>query len=140
MPTLKRKPPTGTKTSPVTIQSRLKAAKAVELRMEGKGFPEIAKELGYNSRQAAHDAVMRALRETLREPAEELIRLDLERLDALWQIQYLTAQGGDPMAMAACMKIMERRARLLGLDAPAKQEVKSTVTTTALPSSVDDFI
>lgn len=136
----KRQPGAANKSHPITIAAKVKAAKAVELRMEGKGFPEIAKELGYNSRQAAHDAVMRALRETLREPCEELIRLDLERLDALWQIQYLTAQGGDPQAMAACMKIMERRAKLLGLDAPAKQEVQATVTTKALPATVDEFV
>lgn len=91
--------------------------------MEGKSFPEIAKELNYNSRQAAFDAVSRALDRTEREPADALRRLDLERLDVLWQIQFLNAQGGDVQALAACMKIMERRAKLLGLDAPDKKEV-----------------
>ena len=90
--------------------------------MEGKTFVEIAREVPYNSPQA-HDAVKRALDVITREPAEEVLRLDLERLDVLWQIQYMNAQGGDVQALAGCMKIMERRARMLGLDAPARTEL-----------------
>lgn len=118
----------GQKTKPETIEARMKAAKALELRMEGKSFDQIAEEAGYNSRQAAHDAVKRALDRIEREPADALVKLDLERLDVLWQIQYLNAQAGDVQAMAACMKIMERRARLLGLDAPIKTDNKTEVS------------
>lgn len=125
MPIKKEKKPgrNGAKTSPESAAAKVRAAKAMVLRMEGISFPEIAKQVGYNSRQAAHDAVKRALDSVIREPAQDLIKLDLERLDVLWQIQYLNAQSGDVQAMAACMKIMERRAKLLGLDAPAKQEI-----------------
>jgi len=109
--------------------------------MEGKTFDAIADEAGYNSKQAAYDAVKRALDAVTREPAEELIKLDLERLDVLWGIQFLNAQGGDVQAMAACMKIMERRAKLLGLDAPVKQDVKQELTTKSgvlmVPAPVD---
>ena len=113
----------GHKTSPETAEAKMRAAKALELRMEGKTFAAIAKEAGYNSPQAAHDAVKRALDATLREPADRLRALELERLDVLWQIQYLNAQAGDVQAMGACMKIMERRGKLLGLDAAVKAEV-----------------
>lgn len=119
---------TSKKTSPQAAEAKLRASKALELRMEGKTFEVIAEELGYAGKQGAYEAVRRSLAEITREPAEELIRLDLERLDVLWQIQYLNAQGGDVQAMAACMKIMERRARLLGLDAPEKREVTAEVT------------
>lgn len=109
--------------------------------MEGKTFTVIAEEIGYNSPQAAYDAVKRSIAAITREPAEELLKLELERLDVLWGIQYLTAQGGDVQAMAACMKIMERRAKLLGLDAPIKQDVRSEVTTKSgvllVPAPVD---
>ncbi len=118
----------GQKTKPETIEARIRAAKALELRMEGKSFDQIAEEAGYNSRQAAHDAVKRALDRIEREPADALVKLDLERLDVLWQIQYINAQAGDVQAMAACMKIMERRARLLGLDAPIKTDNKTEVS------------
>jgi hypothetical protein len=115
-------------TSPQTTAAKLKAAKALELRMEGKTFEAIAEELGYAGKQGAYDAVKRSLDAVTREPAEELIKLDLERLDALWGIQYLNAQAGDVQAMSACMKIMERRAKLLGLDAPVKSDIKAEVT------------
>lgn len=123
MPTKKTKPGrarNGAKTSPETAAAKVKAAKALELRMEGKTFAAIAEEAGYNSPQAAFDAVRRSLAAITAEPAQELVRLELERLDVLWGIQYLNAQAGDVQAMAACMKIMERRAKLLGLDAPTK--------------------
>lgn len=96
------------------------------MRAEGLSFPEIARELKYHSRQAAHAAVTRALREMFREPLEEMIQLDLERIDRIWNIHYLNAQAGDVQALAACMRLMERRARLLGLDAPVRTETKVT--------------
>lgn len=103
-------------TSPSTIDAKLRAAKALELRMEGMKFDDIATELGYNSKQAAFDAVSRELRAITREPAEEVLRLDLERLDRMWGVHYLNAQAGDAIALSACMRIMERRAKLLGLE------------------------
>jgi hypothetical protein len=118
----------GQKTKPETIEAKTKAALALEARKEGKTFAVIAEEVGYNSVQAAHDAVKRALDAIIREPATQLRTLELERLDTLWQIQYLNAQAGDVQAMAACMRIMERRARLLGLDAPVKTENKTEVS------------
>ena len=111
------------KTSPSTIDAKVRAAKALELRMEGMKFDDIANELGYNSKQAAFDAVSRELKAITREPAEEVLRIDLERLDRMWGIHYLNAQAGDATALSSCMRIMERRARLLGLDAPSKNEV-----------------
>lgn len=114
----------GVKTSKSAIQAKIRAAKALELRAEGMTFDEIAKELGYSGRQGAHDAVIRSLKAILREPAEHLITLDLERLDKIWQVHYLNAQSGDVQALAGCLKIMERRAKLLGLDVviPQKNE------------------
>lgn len=113
----------GNKTNPDTIASRLKAVKAMELRMEGLPFTEIARQVGYNSQQAAHDAVKRALLRTEREPADRLRELELARLDVLWQAQFMIAQVGDVQALSACLRIMERRAKLIGLDAPERKEV-----------------
>jgi hypothetical protein len=114
---------TGARTNQSAALYKLKAAKALTMRMEGKTFEVIRLELGYATRQGAYMAVRTSLDAITREPAQELIKLDLERLDALWIPQYTQAQSGDVLAMNACMKLMERRAKLLGLDAPAKQDV-----------------
>lgn len=128
------------KLTPETIECKERAVKAVELRKNGLTFRSIAEQVGYNSPQAAYDAVKRLLRETLREPADELRTLELERLDAMWQAHYLAAQAGDVQAIGACMKLMERRARLLGLDAPEKKDVTADITARSLPASVDEFV
>lgn len=132
MATTKKKSRGGHITSKETAAAKIKAAKAVELRMEGKTFDEIAQEAGYNSRQAAHDAVKRALELTVREPATEMIKLDLERLDKIWGIHYLNAQAGDVQALGACMKIMERRAKLLGLDSQPEKSLPTESIADAL--------
>lgn len=124
----KRAVPNGSKSNAPSIQAKIRAAKAVALRLEGKTFPEIARELKYNSQQAAYDAVMRTLKATQREPADELRKLELERLDVMWPIHFLNAQAGDVQALTACMKVMERRAMLLGLNAPVKVDSKTEVT------------
>lgn len=128
MATRKKPARGGAKTSPETAAAKMKAAKALELRMEGKTFEAIAEELGYAGKQGAYDAVRRSLEAITREPAEALLKLDLERLDAMWGIHYLNAQAGDVQALAACMKIMERRAKLLGLDAPVKTDGKTEIS------------
>lgn len=117
----------GQKTKPETIEAKEKAVRALEARKEGKTFAQIADEVGYNSPQAAHDAVKRALDAMIREPAEDVRRLELERLDAMWGLHYLNAQAGDVQALAACMRIMERRAKLLGIDAPVRTDNKTEV-------------
>lgn len=129
-----------TKTRPQTIKAKEKAALALNLRKEGKSFDEIAKEAKYNSKQAAYDAVKRALIEIIREPAEEVLKLDLERLDAIWGVSYLNAQAGDPQAISSCMKIMDRRAALLGLDAPKVSHISTTVKKSIDPASITDDV
>ena len=40
-------------------------------------------------------------------------------------VMYKKAEKGDYNAVDRCIKLMERRAKLLGLDAPAKSEIMS---------------
>ena len=63
---------------------------------------------------------MAALKATLQEPADELRTLELERLDRLLLGVWGQAAKGNQGAVDRALKIMERRARLLGLDAPTK--------------------
>jgi hypothetical protein len=111
----------GTKTSPKKIEATARAAEAVRLRVQGFTFTEIAKRAGFRSKQSAFDAVRRALEATLREPCDALRELDLIRLDAIWEVQFANAMNGDVQAANCCLKVLQQRARLLGLDMSPKE-------------------
>jgi hypothetical protein len=54
---------------------------------------------------------------------EEQVRLEVQRLDSLFEPHFRRGITGDVRATLVCLKVMERRARLLGLDAPARHPV-----------------
>lgn len=88
----------------------------------------IAAKLGYSDRKAAWKSVHAALAEIVAEPAEAVRKLELERLDQQHERLAIHQElAGAEMAAklgAVMLKVAERRARLLGLDAPVKvQEV-----------------
>lgn len=94
---------------------------ALELRMDGTTFEQIGKELGV-SKQAAHALVVKALDEARQKSAisaEQLREMELTRLDSLWRTAYTLAKSQNQNNLAAidrCLRIMERRAKLTGLD------------------------
>jgi hypothetical protein len=94
---------------------------ALKLRRGGATFHVIAQTMGICT-AAAHGLVSKALVRTLQEPADEVRALEVHRLDALWEKWFPRAQKHDKDAAAVCLRIMERRARLLGLDAPVALE------------------
>jgi len=91
---------------------------ALQLRKGGATFEAIAAHLGYHNHSGAYKAVRRAMRRTLQEPANELRRLELARLDDLLRGVWVAACQGNVAAVDRVLKIMARRAALLGLDAP----------------------
>ena len=97
--------------------------KALELRLAGVTYQQIADELGYAGRQGAFKAVEAALRLTLREPADSLRRISAERLDRATLAIWRAVSAGDLQAIDRLLRIEARRAKLLGLDAPQRQEV-----------------
>lgn len=110
------------RTSPRRIAATEKQVQNLELRKRGLSYNVIAQKLGYKSPQAAYEAAMSALAKMLQEPAAEVRQLEIERLDALMVPLAPRLRRGDYQAIDRALKIMERRARLLGLDAPEKQE------------------
>lgn len=90
--------------------------RALELRRAGATFDSIAQQLGFADRSGARYAFNQALTRTLREPAAEARQLEADRLDRLQLAIWAKAMNGDLRAVEHVLKIMERRARLLGLD------------------------
>lgn len=97
------------------------ALKCLQLRAQGYTCRQIAKHLGYKD----HSAVVLIIqREVARLPiveAQEVRRLDYERLDEL-QAAFMpkALEEAHEGAATVVLKIMERKAKLLGLDAPTK--------------------
>lgn len=90
--------------------------RVLELKRAGFTFDVIARETGYAGKGPAYKAYRRALARTLQQPAAELRLLEQDRLDQLQVVVWTRALGGDEKAIASVLRIMERRARLLGLD------------------------
>jgi hypothetical protein len=105
------------------VASHERKLRALELRKAAVPYQQIADELGYRSASGAFNAVKAALKATLREPAEELRELELARLDAMLLPLWRRVQRGDEKAIDRALRIMERRARLLGLDAPTRGQL-----------------
>ncbi len=97
--------------------------RAVELRRAGLTYQRIADELGWKSISSAYDAVQGALRASIVEPAATVRALELERLDALLAGLWELARNGQTDAIDRVLKVMDRRAKLLGLDAATKHAV-----------------
>jgi transposase-like protein len=98
---------------------------ALELRKEGAGYQAIARQLGLHGPGSAYKIVQAALKATYREPADEVRKLELARLDRLMLALWERARAGEASATDRVLKIMERRSRYLGLDAPEKRDVTS---------------
>lgn len=101
------------------------AEKAIALRCTGATYRAIAKEINV-SVSTAHDLVSKAVAERREQKAQrtdELVELELERCDQLQRALAKKAADGNERAIATTLRIMERRARLLGLDAAPKLEL-----------------
>jgi len=119
--------PTESKTSARKLTARERENRALELRMTAATYSQIGQALGI-SEAGAYKAVIRALGKLnakVMENAEELRTLEVQRLDSLFITMYAQAKSGHQGAVDRCLRIMERRAKLLGLDAPTKQDITS---------------
>jgi predicted transcriptional regulator len=124
----------------------VKAQRALELRVAGLSLAQIGAELGVTEKSASRyvcDALTKLSEQSLAD-AEQLRTLELERLDRLQRAAELVlsrnhvhVSGGKVIvdeghkliddgpvlhAIDRLLRIGERRAKLLGIDAPAKLE------------------
>jgi DNA-binding Lrp family transcriptional regulator len=104
------------------VRAREREHEALELRKAGATYQQIADRMRV-SRQAVHQLVKRALHDlvtTTAEDAAEVRALETERLDMMLLGLWNNARSGDPKAVAAVIRIMERRACLFGIDLVSK--------------------
>jgi hypothetical protein len=135
-------------------------AEAARLRGEGLSYTAIGKRLGV-SKSHAWEAVQRAFRDTLTEPAEQARAVELARLETLHdramevlEAQHVTVSNGQiirldgkPLpdsapvlaAINTLVKVSESTRKLLGLDAPAKLDLTMEAINAALAATDADL-
>lgn len=110
------------------IDSAEKKRQALELRKAGVGYQAIADKLGYKGPAGAHYAVKSALAAITKPAAAEVRDLEVERLDAMLFAIWPQVRNGNFGALDRAIKIMERRAKLLGLDMQPDQVLAANIT------------
>lgn len=104
-----------------------RAGEAVQLRMMGLTYAQIAETLGYSDRAAAFNAVSAELTRQDDDGAESrraAVAVMLNRLDRLLRGLWADASAGDPAAVDRVLAIEKRRAELLSLARPEPETVK----------------
>ncbi|MFI9235781.1 hypothetical protein [Streptomyces sp. NPDC053079] len=132
-----------------TLEAAERDAEAARLRSQHFTYQQIADRLGYPDKAGAYRGIQAALKATVQEAADDVRQMELERLDRLARAaeevmarQHATVsqgkiiyEGGEPLiddapvlqAIDRLLRIQERRARLLGLDAATKTQVSGGV-------------
>lgn len=103
-----------------------KEVKVLELRRAGLTWSRIAEEVGYADHTGAYAAYKRAIKRTQQQPADELREQELDRIDRLQVALWQQGLKGDIRAISTILRLMERRAKLLGLDKPIRIEQEIT--------------
>jgi hypothetical protein len=129
--------PRGGQTRAARIIALEKANKAVEARLAGLDLLTIAREVGYNSPQAAWDAIHRTLKRRTQRVADAAVLEMLGRLDQQTQAIWPEVLKGDIAAGYLALAIEQRRAKLLGLDAAIRIDITQRLREVALAEGLD---
>jgi len=120
--------------------------RALELRKSGLTFREISRQLGADLHTVHGDvqAELAALRERTVEQAQDLREMELARLDSFNLGLWKQIKAGSAPAVSAAVRVSERRAKLLGLDAPTASRTEvtgslSVAAETRLKTEVEDL-
>jgi hypothetical protein len=112
-----------------------KETKVLELRRAGLTWQRISEETGYADATGAYAAYKRVIKRTQQQPADELREQEVDRIDRLQLALWPNAMKGSERAILTIVRLMERRAKLLGLDAPTR--IQQDVTTWTGDESID---
>ena len=126
-----------------SVAARLRGQQAIKLRMAGATLDDIAKQLDFKSAAGAYKSVMRELQATshdMSEGIEAVRQLELKRLDQMQFPLWSQVLAGDIAATATALRIQERRASLLGLDAPKQIEARIRVDVLSWNQAIRDFL
>ncbi|WP_431928559.1 hypothetical protein [Nonomuraea jabiensis] len=103
----------------VKLERHERRYQALQMRIAGVSNAVIAQRLGYSSPQLVSKDVTNALKKAAKQEsmaAEELLHLEINRLDRMMASVWPKVIKGEVNAVEAALKIVNKRASLLGLD------------------------
>jgi len=110
------------------IQAAQRELEAIQLRLAGATFAQIAEKVGYRGPQGAQSAVKRGLariRGKAEEIAEVLRGVEDSRYDRILRAIDPQVRQGHLGAVDRALRVSKARRELWGLDAPTKTDVTS---------------
>lgn len=96
------------KSSPQSLHTDMVATKALEMRIAGKDFREIADALGLRSASGAYEAVQRAFTLGVIIPNNELRMIEVERLEKLHAELWPLAVGPEALNVTDRLEVIDR--------------------------------
>lgn len=109
------------------ITARAREHDVLKLVFDGLDFAQIAEKVGYANAEVAKKTYDRVIQRHLIVDTEQAVRVQIARLDRMLQRLEKRMAAGDLGAFDRAIKIEERRAKLLGLDAAEKREYEHRV-------------
>ncbi len=121
-------------------EDRVRAQKAVDLRLAGLTYAAIAESLDYADESGPRKAVNNLLTKVEHESVAEMRKVEGLRLDRLQRAVWVNAVGGDVDAIKTALQITDRRTRLFGLNAPMALRVTEEITDEEFAEKMADLI
>lgn len=122
----------------VELETVERDAKAMHLRALGLTYDQIAHEMGLPYRQTAHQMVQRGLHRTLQDAGDAARAVEVQRLDMLLTTYMPAAMRGHIKSAEVVLRVQERRAKYLGLDAPVQVDATTRILLLARQMGYDE--
>lgn len=125
-----------------SLQAKERPFAAVQLRLMGWSYREIAEKLGYGDQSGAYQAINGLIMQTIQPATDALRALEVERLDMMLEQAYDTAIGANGKVslegLDRVIAIEKLRIRLLGLEAPRQVDVHAVIDRVAEAHGYDE--
>jgi DNA-directed RNA polymerase specialized sigma24 family protein len=104
--------------------------KVMAMRAQGMSYLAISKEIGKPQTKVRSmiDNAVKIFREDLNEGVQDMIVFHKQKMDRLYFALSAKIDNGDVPAIMAAVKLLEREAKLFGMDAPERVNVKTSST------------
>lgn len=116
---------------------------AWQMRLRGTDWEQICKTVGYSSVKVAQvdlrAYVLSCMVQTDEDHRQEVMTMELAKLDALQNAVWDAAMAGDTKAVDSALKVINTRMKLLGLDTPTQGQ-QVTNNTVVVAGSSEEFI